>query len=86
MDRHRVDAFQARMNDGKKTQQLKDLPNKPTVNLENSNLNALRDISYGVQSNDTITVCADARVGKQISTKLGGQSHVYTADTNMDGA
>jgi len=88
MDRHRGDAFQARMNDGrqKARQQLKDLPNKPTVYLENNNLNAHRDMSYGVHANDSIAVCADARVGKTISTKLGGISRVFTADTNMDGA
>jgi hypothetical protein len=86
MDRHRADAFQARMNDGKnKGHQLKDVGNRATVRLETNNLNSIRDLSYGIHSSDVITICADARIGKTISTKLGSLSHTYQADTTMDG-
>lgn len=87
MNKNRGDAFQARMQRGKQTARaLKDVDSTPTVALTTSNLNAIRDVTYGVHSNDVITVCVEARIGTKISTKLGAVSRAFTADTNVEGA
>lgn len=84
MNKNRSDAFQARMQSGKQARTLKIIGNNPSVALETNTLNGLRDAAYGMNSADMITVCVDARMGKNISMQLGSISRAYSADTSMD--
>lgn len=83
MDRHRGNAFQARMSSNKP--KIHQVANQPSVALQTDGLNTLRDATYGISSAESITVCADARVGKSLSQKLGGISRAFAADRTMDG-
>lgn len=65
---------------------MQDLGNQASVPLQTASLSAIRELSYGIHSSDSITVCAEARIGKNLSSKLGGISRHFAASRPMEGA